>query len=502
MAMTRETPLELFRSACGLVAPLALACEDAQSPGSPPSALVCPGPFLFIGRHPTDALRLDDRKVSRRHAFLQAVAGRVVCIDLKSRTKTYWADEPEDRPWGWLDPGQSIRIGPYRIRRTDRPADEPARSELDDPFAPTAGGESAADVPPGPMLELPFRVGGQVPIWDMRGLLALVGRADDCQLTLADDSVSRTHACLVRTPMGAWVVDLGAREGVFVNGTRVSWAWLADGDLVRFGLFTMVLRYDRRPEGLVREDMPLEAGAYPAEPPGDQQGGRAASSVKSGTELAVRSRPLPPGLRRGAGVPQFAASAAPPAVNEGDWEPAFGPGPGAFAIWQQQMQLMETFHNDMAMMVQMFVAMHREFQGSVRDELARVQRLTKELSRLNTRLGQLPKPGGGAPAPESARPEANARAAPRQVQPRPKAAPRADAARPAEASADRPKDRKDKAGRAARPQSVSAERGGPAAGSSPRMESSEMYAALTRRITQLQNERRGYWQRILKAING
>jgi hypothetical protein len=36
----------------------------------------------------------------------------------------------------------------------------------------------------------------------------------------------------------------------------------------------------------------------------------------------------------------------------------------------------------------------------------------------------------------------------------------------------------------------------------PRMESSEMYADLTRRITQLQRERRGYWKRILKAING
>ena len=29
-----------------------------------------------------------------------------------------------------------------------------------------------------------------------------------------------------------------------------------------------------------------------------------------------------------------------------------------------------------------------------------------------------------------------------------------------------------------------------------------MYADLTRRITELQKERRGYWQRILKTING
>ena len=35
-----------------------------------------------------------------------------------------------------------------------------------------------------------------------------------------------------------------------------------------------------------------------------------------------------------------------------------------------------------------------------------------------------------------------------------------------------------------------------------RTESTDMYADITRRITELQRERRGYWQRILKAING
>ncbi len=417
MAMNRETPLERFRRACGLAEPLVLASRNAQSPDAPAVTLERAGPFLFIGRHPDDDLWLEDRQVSRHHAYLQAVAGRVLCIDLKSRTRTFWDDRAEDQPWGWLDPGQSLRIGPYRIERTDRQPGEPACRELADPFASPTGGESDVDGLPRPLLELPIRVGGVAPTWRMRGLLALVGRADDCQLTLADDSISRTHACLVRTPLGAWVVDLGVREGVHVNGTRVRWAWLDDGDLVRFGLFTMVVRYDRRPDGIVRQDVPVEAGAFPSEPPGDRPRGGPASSEDPGTELAIRSQPQPPVLRRGSGPPQVVAPAGPPAGG-GEWEPALGPGANTYAIWQQQMQLMETFHNDMAMMVQMFVAMHREFQSSVREELARVQQLTRELGRLNARLGQIPQREQAGTAAEAARAEPKARAAPPGPKPR------------------------------------------------------------------------------------
>ena len=68
------------------------------------------------------------------------------------------------------------------------------------------------------------------------------------------------------------------------------------------------------------------------------------------------------------------------------WEPII-PGPAnQLALWQQQMQVMESFHKDMILMVQMFVAMHREHVVSVRDELDRVQQLTRELSELQRDL--------------------------------------------------------------------------------------------------------------------
>ncbi|HEX5098524.1 MAG TPA: FHA domain-containing protein [Polyangiaceae bacterium] len=50
----------------------------------------------------------------------------------------------------------------------------------------------------------------------------LMGRAEDCQLPLDDPLVSRNHAAIDVTREGAVLRDLESRNGVRVNGTRVS----------------------------------------------------------------------------------------------------------------------------------------------------------------------------------------------------------------------------------------------------------------------------------------
>ncbi len=329
-------------------------------------------------------------------------------------------------------------------------------------------------------------------------MLALVGRSEECQLALADNSISQQHACLVRTPLGTWVVNLGAREGVHVNGTRVRWAWLADGDLVRLGLFTMVLRYDRPPEGISRDDVPLEAGASPsgwvADDPDPTDRDRGA--------LAVRPKASPTDLMRpGFRPPLVVAAAAPATVNRGEWEPMFAAGPGPLAMWQQQMQLMETFHRDMAMMVQMFVAMHREFQGSVRGELDRVKEAHQGAEPVERAAEPAPRAGGRRPGPGCGPLERRCGPAPRNDPPGPDAKPRTGAARPAAEPARTfaPRTKAMIPASMATPRRMPANRGHPQP--APKPASPEMYADLTRRITQLQRERRGYWERILKTIS-
>ena len=86
---------------------------------------------------------------------------------------------------------------------------------------------------------------------------------------------------------------------------------------------------------------------------------------------------------RGLGAPTAAISSTAVA-----WE-QMGPYPPHPAqMWQQQMQMMESFHNDMVLMVQMFVAMHREHSASFRHELDQVQQLTQELRDLQAKLAE------------------------------------------------------------------------------------------------------------------
>ena len=63
-----------------------------------------------------------------------------------------------------------------------------------------------------------------------------IGRATDCQISLDDALVSRQHAALVVVDDEVSVEDLGSRNGVRVNGERISnVTQLFPGDVVKIG---------------------------------------------------------------------------------------------------------------------------------------------------------------------------------------------------------------------------------------------------------------------------
>lgn len=74
-----------------------------------------------------------------------------------------------------------------------------------------------------------------------------LGRTPDNSLMLADERVSRRHALI--HPQGAegcWLVDLGSRNGTYLNARRVSQpVRLRDGDHIQIGPFTLVFHQAR-----------------------------------------------------------------------------------------------------------------------------------------------------------------------------------------------------------------------------------------------------------------
>src|SRR4029077_9577860 len=64
----------------------------------------------------------------------------------------------------------------------------------------------------------------------------LIGRSEDAQLYLPEDRFFSRHHCLLEiAPPRCFLRDLGSTNGTFVNGQKVSEAFLHSGDRIQGG---------------------------------------------------------------------------------------------------------------------------------------------------------------------------------------------------------------------------------------------------------------------------
>src|SRR5262249_39111191 len=64
----------------------------------------------------------------------------------------------------------------------------------------------------------------------------VVGRGEESDIRISDNSISRRHARLEPTEQGVFVQDLGSTNGTFVNDQAIDGARLLhDGDYLRIG---------------------------------------------------------------------------------------------------------------------------------------------------------------------------------------------------------------------------------------------------------------------------
>jgi pSer/pThr/pTyr-binding forkhead associated (FHA) protein len=95
--------------------------------------------------------------------------------------------------------------------------------------------------------------------FDLFGEDVLIGRSRQCDLRLANVSVSRAHARL-RWDKGNYIVeDAGSHNGVYVNGKQIKERPLVTGDQIRLGKYAIVYVYGALPRkfrSLEPETMP------------------------------------------------------------------------------------------------------------------------------------------------------------------------------------------------------------------------------------------------------
>jgi predicted nucleic acid-binding Zn-ribbon protein len=105
---------------------------------------------------------------------------------------------------------------------------------------------------------LVFERDGEMTSIALRREWTRVGRSLAADVRFDDATVSRRHALIVRQPDGVRVLDDRSLNGVFVNGERVEWRALRDGDEIVVGRYRLTFVSVPAVGDAVLADLPFE----------------------------------------------------------------------------------------------------------------------------------------------------------------------------------------------------------------------------------------------------
>jgi len=161
--------------------------------------------------------------VSRSHALIVIDDAEVYVRDLASRNRMFVNDSAVREVA--LKPADLLRVGPFTFRCD---AGFPADFE---PEGPDGSNHCAH-----------LAVAGSDHRHRLDCRTFVVGRREDCDLSLGFRLVSHVHAVIFRRGGRHFVRDLNSRNGTFVNARRIRETELHDGDEVRIA--ATILRYE------------------------------------------------------------------------------------------------------------------------------------------------------------------------------------------------------------------------------------------------------------------
>lgn len=173
----------------------------------------CERYVTLIGSRKDCHLHIEHLDISKTHCGIVQTGGGVALVDLGSRSGTF-VNEQRIRTHQ-LAPGDRVRLGPVEL-------------DLQWPASTASSVESTA-----PTVEMSLELAGERFV--LCELPAVIGRRSSCQIVIDTPDASIAHALVFTHNGHPAICDLGSRSGTFVNGERVTVAWLGDGDLLTIG---------------------------------------------------------------------------------------------------------------------------------------------------------------------------------------------------------------------------------------------------------------------------
>ena len=235
-----------------------------------------------IGRGEDNTVRLTERNISRRHARIARETDRWVVFDVGSYNGCYVngarVNQRQD-----LAHGDLVQLGDYRLELVDEALEQPV-----------PGFDSKATVPAAPrsqtLLGQPDRLVmlvGPTPgvEYPLNGSpRSVIGRGEECDISVNHPSVSRVHAEIQALGDGRYeLVDRDSANGIRVNGVELPRGLLDARDNIELGdvVFKFVPAGDVYVPGADESQQTSSFGGFEATP-GEPHGMSTAAKVAIG----------------------------------------------------------------------------------------------------------------------------------------------------------------------------------------------------------------------------
>ncbi len=181
-------------------------------------------PFARLGSHDSSEVLIPDKRIARRRFYFHATDEGVFCVNLTHSKKKL------DQSRGWLNPDDTIKMGPYGI--SVRLAGDPEAEPGPKPQPDLEHRDTAAD--PRPLLAMSIK-GKEVDEREVKRQLTVLGRRIPSTLRITSYSVSSAHCVLYWSSGLLWVVDLFSVNGTRLQGNKIEAAELPPGDILKVG---------------------------------------------------------------------------------------------------------------------------------------------------------------------------------------------------------------------------------------------------------------------------
>jgi pSer/pThr/pTyr-binding forkhead associated (FHA) protein len=205
-----------------------------------------PSGGLSIGRDPDCGVIIKATAVSRRHASI--APGLLGYTITDESTNGVLVNGTRLHGSALLRQGDRIRIGKAELRfEADQAVFEPPPSMRPAESSPAGERVRSNAAPPEPpmllaTLEVLTRGIQEGKRFRIERPIAQIGRGTHNEVHIADESVSGSHATMVRRGAGWHLLDLGSRNGTYVDGARVTEQPLPNGCEVRVGNVKLLFR--------------------------------------------------------------------------------------------------------------------------------------------------------------------------------------------------------------------------------------------------------------------